>query len=122
MTEFEKLGGTYRQAGNYFLPNLEIDNQSDVQIGIWGQRHRRHPKEHHRVRYYNLLTTGMLNDYLAEVESRAQAMFDMLVRELSEKENLTEKLKASDPMEWVRRSNNIRNRATEIVNAEVIFV
>ena len=109
MTEFEKLGGTYRQAGNYFLPNLEIDNQSDVQIGIWGQRHRRHLKEHHRVRYYNLLTTGMLNDYLAEVESRAQAMFDTLV-------------KASDPLEWVRRSNNIRNRATEIVNAEVIFV
>lgn len=122
MTEFEKLGGTYRQAGNYFLPNLEIDNQSDVQIGIWGQRHRRHLKEHHRVRYYNLLTTGMLNDYLAEVESRAQAMFDTLVKELSEKENLNEKLKASDPLEWVRRRNNIRNRATEIVNAEVIFV
>ena len=95
MTEFEKLGGTY---------------------------HRRHLKEHHRVRYYNLLTTGMLNDYLAEVESRAQAMFDTLVKELSEKENLNEKLKASDPLEWVRRSNNIRNRATEIVNAEVIFV
>ena len=122
MTEFEKLGGTYRQAGNYFLPKLEIDNQSDVQIGIWGQRHPRHQKEHHRVRYYNLLTTGMLNDYLAEVESRAQAMFDTLVKELSEKENLNEKLKASDPLEWVRRSNNIRNRATEIVNAEVIFV
>ena len=122
MTEFEKLGGTYRQAGNYFLPNLEIDNQRDVQIGIWGQRHRRHLKEHHRVRYYNLLTTGMLNDYLAEVESLAQAMFDTLVKELSERENLTEKHKASDPMEWVRRSNSIRNRATEIINAEVIFV
>ena len=122
MTEFEKLGGTYRQVGDYFLPNLEIDNQVDVQIGVWGQRHRRYVKEHHRVRYYNLLTTGMLNDYLAEIESRAQAMFDMLVRELSEKENLTEKLKASDPMEWVRRSNNLRNRATEIVNAEAIFV
>ena len=122
MTEFEKLGGTYRQVGDYFLPNLEIDNQVDVQIGVWGQRHRQYVKEYHRVRYYNLLTTGMLNDYLAEIESRAQAMFDMLVRELSEKENLTEKLKASDPMEWVRRSNNLRNRATEIVNAEVIFV
>lgn len=122
MTEFEKLGGTYRQVGDYFLPNLEIDNQVDVQIGVWGQRHRQYVKEHHRVRYYNLLTTGMLNDYLAEIESRAQAMFDMLVRELSEKENLTEKLKASDPMEWVRRSNNLRNRATEIVNAEVISV
>ena len=122
MTEFEKLGGTYRQVGDYFLPNLEIDNQVDVQIGVWGQRHRQYVKEHHRVRYYNLLTTGMLNDYLAEIESRAQAMFDMLVRELSEKENLTEKLKASDPMEWIRRSNILRNRATEIVNAEVIFV
>lgn len=122
MTEFEKLGGTYRQVGDYFLPNLKIDNQGDVQIGVWGQRHRQYVKEHHRVRYYNLLTTGMLNDYLAEIESRAQAMFDMLVRKLSEKENLTEKLKASDPMEWVRRSNNLRNRATEIVNAEVIFV
>ena len=78
-------------------------------------------KEHHRVRYYNLLTAGALNNYLSEVESLAQAMFDTLVKELSEKENLNEKLKASDPLEWVRRSNNIRNRATEIVNAEVIF-
>lgn len=122
MTEFEKLGGTYRQAGDYFLPDLKISNQEDVQIGIWGQRHRRHLKEHHRVRYHNLLTAGTLNDYLAEVESRAQALFDTLVRKLSEEENLTEKLKASDSMEWVRRSNSIRNRATEIVNAEVIFV
>lgn len=122
MTEFKKLGGTYRQAGDYYLPNLEIDNQIEVQIGVWGQRHRRFLKENHQVRYYNLLTTGTLNDYLAEVESLAQAMFDTLVKELSEKENLNEKLKASDPLEWVRRSNNIRNRATEIVNAEVIFV
>ena len=122
MTEFEKLGDTYRQAGDYFLPNLEIDNQIEVQIGVWGQRHRQYLKEHHRVRYYNLLTAGTLNDYLAEVESLAQAMFDALVKELSKEENLTEKLKASDPTEWVRRSNHIRNRATEIVNAEVIFV
>ena len=122
MTEFEKLGGTYRQAGDYFLPNLEIDNQIDVQIGVWGQRHRQHLKEHHRVRYYNQLTAGTLNGYLVEVESRAQALFDALVRKLSEEENLTEKLKASDSMEWVRRSNSIRNRATEIVNAEIIFV
>ena len=117
-----QTGMEYVLVGDYYLPNLEIDNQIKVQIGVWGQRHRRFLKENHRVRYYNLLTTGTLNDYLAEIESRAQAMFDMLVRELSEKENLTEKLKASDPMEWVRRSNNLRNRATEIVNAEVIFV
>ena len=122
MTEFEKLGGTYRQSGDYYLPNLEIDNQIEVQIGVWGQRHRRFLRENHRVRCYNPLTAGTLNDYLAEVESLAQAMFDTLVKELSEKENLNEKLKASDPLEWVRRSNNIRNRATEIVNAEVIFV
>ena len=122
MTEFEKLGGKYRRTGDYFLPDLKISNQEDVQIGVWGQRHRRYLKEHHRVRYYNLLTAGTLNDYLAEVESRAQALFDTLVRKLSEEENLTEKLKASDSMEWVRRSNSIRNRATEIVNAEIIFV
>lgn len=122
MTEFEKLGGTYRQASDYFLPDLKITNEDEMQIGIWGQRHRRYLKEHHRVRYYNLLTAGALNGYLAETESRAQALFDALVRKLSEKENLTEKLKANDPMEWVRRSNHIRNRATEIVNAEVIFV
>ena len=122
MTEFEKLGGTYRQAGDYFLPNLKIIDKGKMQIGVWGQRHRQYLKEHHRVRYYNLLTAGTLNDYLAEVESLAQAMFDVLVRKLSEEENLTEKFKASDPMEWVRRSNSVRNRATEIVNAEVIFV
>lgn len=122
MTEFEKLGGTYRQAGDYYLPNLEIDNQIEVQIGVWGQRHRRYLKEHHRVRYYNLLTAGTLNSYLIEIELQAQALFNDIVMLLSEEENVTEKLKASDPLEWVRRSNNIRNRATEIVNAEVIFV
>ncbi len=122
MTEFEKLGGTYLQAGGYFLPNLETDDQNERQIGIWGQRHRRYLKEHHRVRYYNLLTAGALDDYLAEVESQAQALFDGLVKELSEKENLSENLKTSDSLEWVRRSNNIRNQATEIVNSEIIFV
>lgn len=122
MTEFEKLGGTYRQAGDYFLPDLETDDQNERQLGIWGQRHRRYLKEHHRVRYYNLLTAGALDGYLAEVESQAQALFDGLMKELSEEENLTEMLKANDPMEWVRQSNNIRDRATEIVNSEIIFV
>ena len=122
MTEFEKLGSTYRQAGDYYLPNLEIDNQIEVQIGVWGQRHRRYLKEHHRVRYYNLLTAGALNSYLIEIELQAQALFNDIVMRLSEEENVTENLKATDPMEWVKRSNNIRNRATEIVNAEVIFV
>ena len=122
MAEFEKLGGTYRQAGDYYLPNLEIDNQIELQIGVWGQRHRRYLKEHHRVRYYNLLTVGTLNSYLIEIELQAQALFNDIVMRLSEEENVTENLKATDQMEWVKRSNNIRNRAAEIVNAEVIFV
>ena len=121
MTEFEKLGGTYRQAGDYFLPNLKISDQEAAPISVWGQRHRRYLKEHHRVRYYNLLTAGTLNSYLSDVESQAEMMFEELVAKLSKEENLTEELKISDPMGWVRRSNNIRNRATEIVNAEVIF-
>ena len=122
MTEFEKLCGTYRQAGDYFLPNLKISDQEAAPISVWGQRHRRYLKEHHRVRYYNLLTAGTLNSYLSDVESQAEMMFEELVAKLSKEENLTEELKSSDPMEWVKRSNNIRNRATEIVNAEVIFV
>ena len=122
MTEFEKMGGTYRQGGDYFLPNLKIGEQDEVLIGVWGQRHRRYLKEHHRVRYYNLLTAGTLNDYLAEIELQAQALFNDIVMRLSEEENVTENLKATAPVKWVRRSNNIRNRATEIVNAEVIFV
>ena len=122
MTEFEKMDGTYRQVGDYFLPNLEIGEQDEVLIGVWGQRHRRYLKEHHRVRYYNLLTAGTLDGYLAEIELQAQTLFDGIVKRLSEEENVTENLKATNPMEWVRRSNNIRNRAAEIVNTEVIFV
>ena len=121
MTEFEKLGGTYRQVGDYFLPNLEIGEQDEVLIGVWGRRHQRYLKAHHRVRYYNLLTAGTLNSYLAGIELQAQTLFDGIVKQLSEEEKITENLKAVAPMEWVRRSNNIRNRAVEIVNAEVIF-
>ncbi len=122
MTEYEKMGGTYRQEGDCFLPNLKIGEQDEVLIGVWGQRHRRYLKEHHRVRYYNLLTSGALNSYLAEIEFQAQMLFDNIVRRLSEEENVNNNLKANGPMEWVRRCNNIRNRAVEIVNAEMIFV
>lgn len=122
MTEYEKMGGTYRQAGNYCLPNLEIAEQKETFIGVWGQRHRRYLKDYHRVRYCNLLTAGTLNSCLAEVESQAQILFDNIAKRLSEEENVNEYLKASNPMEWIRRSNNIRNRAAESVNTEVIFV
>ena len=107
--------------GDYYLPCLKLPEESEVHIGIWGQRHLRYLKQYHRVRYYNLLTSGKLNDYLVDVESWAQQMFDELVKTLSRSESLTEDFKATAPMEWVRKSNNIRNRAAEIVNQEVIF-
>lgn len=122
MTEYEKMGGTCRQEGDHFFPNLKIGEQDEVLIGVWGRRHQRYLKAHHRVRYYNLLTAGTLNGYLAEIELQAQMLFDGIVKRLSEEEKITENLKATNPMEWVRQSNNIRNRAAEIVNAEVIFV
>lgn len=117
----EKNGLWYELQGDYYLPCLKLPEEGEVHIGIWGQRHLRYLKQYHRVRYYNLLTSGKLNDYLVDVESWAQQMFDELVKTLSRSESLTEDFKATDPMEWVRKSNNIRNRAAEIVNQEVIF-
>ena len=91
-------------------------------IGVWATRHRQYLKQHHRIRYYNLLTSERLYPYLADIEEQAQVMFSQLVKSLAEKENVTEKLKADNPMLWVRKMNNIRNRAMEVVNSEVIFV
>lgn len=121
MTQYEKMGGTYRQAEDYILPNLELAAEQDTHIGVWGERHRRFLKSQHRVRYYNLLTAGMLNDYLVDLDKRAEKMFSGIVKSLTENEGVTEKLKAAAPMEWVQKTNNIRNRATEIVNEEMIF-
>lgn len=117
----EKNGLWYELQGDYYLPCLKLPEEGEVHIGIWGQRHLRYLKRYHRVRYYNLLTSGKLNDYLVDVETWAQQMFDELVKTLSRSESLTEDFKATAPMEWVRKSNNIRNRAAEIVNQEVIF-
>ena len=89
---------------------------------MWANRHRQHLKQHHRIKYYNLLTSEKLYPYLADIEEQAEAMFTQLVKAFAEKENVTEKLKANNPMLWVREMNNIRNRAIEIVNSEVIFV
>ena len=121
MTEYEKMGDTYRQTGDYILPNLEIAAGQDSPIGIWGERHRRFLKSQHRVRYYNLLTVGKLNGYLANINQQAENMFESIVKSLAEKEGVTEKLKAAAPLEWVQKMNNIRNRAMEIVNAEVVY-
>ena len=120
-TLFEQNGGTYTQQGDYYLPDVELPEQPEYEIGVWGQRRRRFLKKHHRIKYYNMLTKCTLSPHLADVEQQAQEMFFRLVNELSEKEGVTEKLKAENPMLWVRRMNNIRNQAMEIVNTELIY-
>ena len=121
-TIFEKQGGTYTQVGDYMLPDLlPAEEEKEANIGVWAMRHKRYLKQNHKVLYYNLLTSGKLNSYLADVEQQAQDLFLRLVKDLAEKENVTEELKASDMMLWVQKMNNIRNQATEIVNAEIIY-
>ena len=120
-TIFEQMGGTYTQVGDYMLPNLLPVEEETNNIGVWGMRHKRYLKQNHKVLYYNLLTSGKLNSYLADIEQQAQQLFLRLVNDLAEKENVTEELKSTDMMLWVQKMNNIRNRATEIVNAELIY-
>ena len=120
-TIFEQNGGKYIQQGDYMLPELTLPAEEERNIGIWGQRRRRYLKEHHRVLFYNLLTSGKLNAHLADIEEQAEALFSRLVKDLAEKEGITEQLKAEKSMLWVQRMNNIRNRAREIVNCEVVF-
>ncbi len=118
---FEQNGGTYRQVGDYLLPNITVPEEETVHIGIWGQRHLRYLKQHRKILYTNLLTSGKLNSHLAELNKQAEDMFFRVVKQLAEKEGVTEKLKAENQMEWVGRMNNIHNRATEIVNADLIY-
>lgn len=121
-TIFEKQGGTYTQVGDYMLPDLlPAEEEKEANIGVGAMRHKRYLKQNHKVRYYNLLTSGKLNSYLVDIEEQAQDLFSRLVKDLAEKENVTENLKATDQMLWVRKMNNIRNRATEIVNADIIY-
>ena len=120
--EFENQKLNYVTQGDYCLPCIRTKEQTELHIGVWANRHRQYLKQHHRIRYYNLLTSEKLYPYLADIEEQAEAMFLQLVKLLAEKENVTEKLKADNHMLWVRKMNNIRNRAMEIVNSEVIFV
>ena len=112
---------TYTKQGDYNLPNLTLLKQDDREIGVWGERRRHYLKDYHRVLYYNLLTKCKLHDHLADVNEEATEMYDRLVKQLAEKENITEQLKAENQMLWVQQMNNIRDRATEIVNKELIF-
>ena len=119
---FEQSGGAYTMQGDYRLPNLTVPAEEERPIGVWGQRRLRYLKQHHKVLYYNLLTSGKLHDHLTDTEEQAQQLFSRLVKEYAEKEGVTEQLKATDPMAWVQRMNNIRERVTEMVNADVVFV
>ena len=122
-TIFEQMGGTYTRVGDYYLPDLKLpEEEKQANIGVWGMRHKKFLKENHRVLYANLMTSGKLVTYLDDIERQATTMFLQLVKELAEKENVTEELKATDQMLWVQKMNNIRNRATEIVNAVLIYM
>ena len=117
----EKNGLWYELQGDYYIPCLKLPEEEQQPIGLWGQRHLIYLKQSHKVLYYNLLTSGKLNSHIAEIDKQANDMFFQLVKELAEKENITEELKSNDQMLWVQKMNNIRNRATEIVNSELIY-
>lgn len=119
---FEQMGGTYTQVGDYLLPNLTLPEKEQKPIGIWGQRHARYLKQYHKVLYMNLLTSGKLNGYLADIDEQAEDMFSRLVKEMAERQEVTEQLKATDQMVWVGKMNAIRNATMEIVNKELIFI
>lgn len=120
-TIFEQMNGTYTMQGDYCLPDLTLPPEEERPIGVWGQRRLRYLKQHHKILYYNLLTSGKLQSHLADVEEKAQLLFLRLVKEYTEKEGLTEQLKAENPMEWVGWMNNIQNMVTETINTDFIF-
>ena len=118
---FEQLGGTYTRQGDYCLPNVCLPPKEERPIGIYGQRRRAYLKEHHRVLYYNLLTTGALDGHLADIEEQAQELFSRMVKQHAVADGVTEALKADDPMAWVRKMNSIRHRANEVVMQEIVY-
>lgn len=117
----EKNGILYTLQGDYYLPDLKLPDEENKPIGLWGQRHARHLKQNHKVLYMNLLTSGKLSSYLADIDKQAEDMFFRLVKQMAKREGVTEQLKADNQMKWVARMNNIRSRATEIVNNEIIY-
>ena len=117
---FEQMGGTYTQVGDYLLPDVDLPEEKS--IGVWGTRHYHHLRKAKRILFSQLTISGKMNDYLADIDKQAEEMFSLLVKQLAEKDGITEALKAADQMEWVRQMNGVRNRAAEIVNKELIFV
>ena len=120
-TIFEEMGGTYTQVGDYFLPDLKLPEEETKPIGIWGQRHAKYLKQKHKVLYMNLLTSGKLNRYLADIDKQWEEVFSRLVKQIAEREDVTEQLKADNQLKWVAQMNNIYSRVTEIVNKDLIY-
>lgn len=121
-TIFEQISGTYTLQGDYYLPDFALPIKEEQKpVGLWGKRHLWYLKEYHRITYANLLTSGKLNSYLADIDEQAEDMFSRLVKQMAEREKVTERLKAENPMLWVQTMNSIRNSAMEIVNKEIIY-
>ena len=117
----EKNGLWYELQGDYYIPCLKLPEEEQQPIGVWGQRHLRYIKQNRKVLYLNLLTSGKLNGYLADLDKQAEEMFSRLVKQMAEREGVTEQLKAANQMEWVVRMNNIQRTATEFVNSNLIY-
>ena len=121
-TSFEEMGGIYIRHGDYLIPCLTLPEEEEQRfIGVWGQRHLRYLKEHRRRVYLNLLTSGRLNDYLADIEEQAQERFERIVEQMKQTQGVTEQLKSENTLEWIGRMNNIQSCAREIVDREIIF-
>ena len=121
-TIFEEMGGIYIRHGDYFIPNLTLSEEEEQRaVGVWGQRHLRYLKEYHRGLYLDVLTSGRLNSYLADIEEQAQERFERLVEQMKQAQGITEQLKVGNALEWVGRMNNIQACAREIVDKEIIY-
>ena len=118
---YEKNGLWYELQGDYYIPCLKLPEEEQHPIGVWGQRHLRYIRRNRKVLYINLLTGGKLNGYLSDIDKQAEDMFTQLVKQMAEREGISEQLKADNQMEWVCRMNNICSRATEIVNHDIIY-
>ena len=118
----EKNGLWYELQGDYYIPCMKLPEEEQQPIGVWGQRHLRYIKQNRKVLYINLLTSGKLSGYLVDIDKQAEDMFFRLVKQMAEREGITEKLKVDDQIEWVALMNNIRQRATEFVNEDIIYI
>lgn len=117
----EQTGISYTLQGDYYLPDFTFPGKEDKHIGLWGQRQLKYIKQHRKILYINLLTSGKLSDYLGDIDKQAEDMFFRLVEQMAEREGVTEQLKANNQMDWVARMNNIRSRVTGIVNYDIIY-